>query len=290
MGTIRKPAWLHKKMDFEGIAELTAMLRSLKLHTVCEGARCPNISECFKRKTATFMILGDVCTRNCSFCAIPQSVPQTVDDQEPEHVAEAAFALGLRHVVVTSVTRDDLGDGGAQQFALTIQELRKRLPQATIEVLIPDFKGKTQAIDIVIQAHPDIINHNMETVPSVFNRVRPMGNYTVSLDVLRYVKENASSIITKSGIMVGLGETPDEVEQVMNDMRSVDCDVMTIGQYLPPSSKHALLKEYVSEEQFAKYKTIALNKGFVYVASSPYVRSSYNASEDMDLIQKKLRP
>ncbi|HOE05192.1 MAG TPA: lipoyl synthase [Bacteroidales bacterium] len=286
METKHKPEWLNKKMDFDGIAELTRMLRSLKLHTVCEGARCPNISECFARSTATFMILGDVCTRNCSFCAIPQHKPGPVDPEEPVHVAEAAKQLQLKHVVVTSVTRDDLADGGATQFALTIAEIRKQLPQATIEVLIPDLKGNNQSLEIVIQANPHIINHNMETVPSVFEVVRPMGNYAQSLALLKYVKNTAPHIITKSGIMVGLGESPDEVLQVMDDLRGVKCDVMTIGQYLPPSSQHALLREYISPENFEYYKNEALKRGFRYVASSPYVRSSYNAAEDMLTIQQ----
>ncbi|HOY39966.1 MAG TPA: lipoyl synthase [Bacteroidales bacterium] len=288
MKTLHKPQWLNKKMDFESVAEVTRMLRTLKLHTVCEGARCPNISECFARSTATFMILGDVCTRNCSFCAIPQSKPLPPDPDEPRHVAEAAGQLALRHVVVTSVTRDDLPDGGAMQFALTIAEIKKRLPSATIEVLIPDLKGVEASINMIIDAKPHIINHNMETVPSVFKRVRPMGNYATSLSLLKYVKSQDAAIITKSGIMVGLGEIPDEVEHVMDDLRRCGCDVMTIGQYLPPSSNHALLREYVTPEQFESYKIIALGKGFLYVASSPYVRSSYNAAEDMDLIKKQL--
>jgi len=288
MKTLHKPQWLNKKMDFESVAEVTRMLRTLKLHTVCEGARCPNISECFARSTATFMILGDVCTRNCSFCAIPQSKPLPPDPDEPRHVAEAAGQMALRHVVVTSVTRDDLPDGGAMQFAFTIEEIKKRLPSATIEVLIPDLKGSQASINVIIDAKPHIINHNMETVPSVFNRVRPMGNYAASLSLLKYVKSQNPAVITKSGIMVGLGETPDEVEHVMDDLRRCGCDVMTIGQYLPPSSNHALLREYITPEQFESYKTIALGKGFLYVASSPYVRSSYNAAEDMELIKKQL--
>jgi len=283
-----KPQWLNKKMDFDNIAEVTKMLRMLKLHTVCEGARCPNISECFARSTATFMILGDVCTRNCSFCAINQSKPFPPDAEEPKHVAEAAAQLKLKHVVVTSVTRDDLADGGASQFARTIEEIRKTSPLASIEVLIPDFGGIQSNIDIVIEAKPHIINHNVETVPSIFASVRPMGNYNTSLSLLKYVKQSDKNSITKSGIMVGLGESFNEVVQVMDDLRNVGCDVMTIGQYLPPSSEHALLREYVTPEIFEKYRKIALEKGFLYVASSPYVRSSYNAAEDMQVINQHL--
>ncbi|NLA25265.1 MAG: lipoyl synthase [Bacteroidales bacterium] len=281
----QKPEWLNKKMDFRSLAEVTKMLRSLNLNTVCEGAKCPNISECFARNTATFMILGDVCTRNCLFCAIPQHKPRPVDLEEPKHVADASKHLNLKHVVVTSVTRDDLPDGGANQFAQTILEIKKQLPDTTIEVLIPDMKNKHENLDIVIAAKPTIINHNMETVPSIFTQVRPMGNYQRSLDVLEYVKNTAPDIITKSGIMVGLGETKDEVLQVMDDLRKINCDVMTLGQYLPPSSSHALLKEYVTPETFKFYKEKGIEKGFVYVASSPYVRSSYNAAEDMEAIK-----
>ncbi|MDY0140976.1 MAG: lipoyl synthase, partial [Bacteroidales bacterium] len=234
METKRKPNWLNKKLDYESMKEMGQMLRSLNLNTVCEEAKCPNMGECFRNQTATFMILGEVCTRNCKFCAIPTGKPSIVDELEPKHLAEAALKLNLKHVVITSVTRDDLPDGGANQFAKCIHEVRKVLPNSSIEVLIPDFKGNTQALDIVIAAKPEIINHNVETVPSLYKIARPMANYQQSLNVLDYVKKQASDIYTKSGIMLGLGETKDEIYKLFDDLININCDMLTIGQYLPP--------------------------------------------------------
>lgn len=277
--TIRKPDWLNKRLDYASMKEMGEMLRSLNLHTVCEGAKCPNMGECFRNRTATFMILGEVCTRNCKFCAIPSGTTSCVDPEEPQHLAEAALKLKLNHVVITSVTRDDLEDGGSEQFAKCIAEVRKVLPKSSIEVLIPDFKADEKALDNVILAKPEIINHNVETVPSLYDIARPMADYNQSLRVLKYVKLQNPAIYTKSGIMLGLGEKRDEVFALFDDLRRVNCDMLTIGQYLPPSHDHASLREYVSPEIFEEYKQEALKKGFKYVASGPYVRSSYNALE-----------
>jgi lipoic acid synthetase len=283
-----KPEWLNKKIDFHAMREMGAMLRSLSLHTVCEGAKCPNMGECFRNKTATFLILGDVCTRNCRFCAISTGKPLPPDENEPENLAKAALTLGLKHVVITSVTRDDLADGGAEQFAKCVEELKKALPESTVEVLIPDFKGDEKALDIVINASPLIINHNVETVPNLYKIARPQANYQRSLDVLNYVKRTSPHIYTKTGIMVGLGETESEVFQLIDDVASINCDMLTIGQYLPPSNLHANLKEYVSPEQFEKYKIYAEKKGIKHCSSSAYVRSSYNALQSVNAVVCKI--
>lgn len=280
----KRPQWLNKRLDYASMRTMGELLRSLHLNTVCEGAKCPNMGECFRNRTATFMILGDVCTRNCRFCAIPGGRPAVVDADEPCHVAEAARRLGLKHVVITSVTRDDLPDGGATQFAKCIEEIHKVMPTTTTEVLIPDFQGDTTALDIVIAAAPDIINHNVETVPDLYSIARPMADYQRSLDVLDYVKKQNKHIFTKSGIMLGLGETQSQVLQLFDDLRHIDCDVLTIGQYLPPSHQHVALKEYITPEQFDNLKDLAMQKGFRYVASGPYVRSSYHALEAMVLL------
>jgi lipoic acid synthetase len=274
---LKKPEWLNKRLDYQSMKEMGVMLRSLNLHTVCEGAKCPNMGECFRNSTATFMILGDICTRNCMFCAISEGRPSLVDPEEPVNLAAAAKKLDLKHVVITSVTRDDLEDGGSGQFASCIYEIRKAMPGTSVEILIPDFKADRKALDTVINAKPEIINHNVETVPSLYSIARPMADYKQSLDVLNYVKEKDSSIYTKSGIMLGLGETKEAVVQLFEDLVDVGCDMLTIGQYLPPSHNHASLKEYITPEVFEEYKKIALEKGFRYVASGPYVRSSYNA-------------
>jgi lipoic acid synthetase len=277
----KKPEWLQKRMDFKSMKEMGDMLRSLNLNTVCEGARCPNMGECFKNKTATFMILGSICTRNCRFCAIEQLTPTPVDSEEPRNVALASKKLGLRHVVVTSVTRDDLADQGAKQFAQTVLEIKKELPKATIELLIPDMNMKEDCLKIVADSKPTILNHNIETVPALYDDIRPMADYRQSLDVLKYFREKSEGIYTKSGIMVGLGETREEVLDVLKDLRSVDCDILTIGQYLPPSKNHAKLVEYVTPETFDFYKEEAEKLGFKFVASGPYVRSSYQAAESI---------
>lgn len=287
METLRKPAWLNKRLDYASMKEMGEMLRSLNLHTVCEGAKCPNMGECFRNRTATFMILGEVCTRNCKFCAIPAGKTSPIDCDEPMHLAQAALKLKLNHVVITSVTRDDLDDGGSEQFAKCIAEVRKVLPKSSIEVLIPDFKGNKKALDIVIAAKPEIINHNVETVPSLYKIARPMANYQQSLEVLSYVKSKDPGIYTKSGIMLGLGEKETEVMQLFDDLIYHNCDMLTIGQYLPPSHDHASLREYVAPEVFEDYKQRGLEKGFKYVASGPYVRSSYNALEGIKELKNK---
>jgi lipoic acid synthetase len=281
MAPQKKPEWLKKKIDTKAIMEMENILRSLNLHTVCEGANCPNRGECFKNKTATFMILGDVCTRNCRFCAVCKGVTAPLDPMEPENVSIAAQKLGLAHTVVTSVTRDDLPDGGAAHFALCIRALKERLPKGTVEVLIPDFQGSLAALQTVIDARPDIINHNIETIPRLYPAVRPMAVYARSLELLRRVKQLGGGIYSKTGIMVGLGETEDEVQAVMDDLVASGCDILTIGQYLQPSKAHIEIAEFIHPDQFDAYKHIGLAKGFKYIASGPLVRSSYNAIEGM---------
>jgi lipoic acid synthetase len=286
MAITRKPEWLKKRIDPTAVMQMESILRSLGLHTVCEGADCPNRGECFKNKTATFMILGDVCTRNCRFCAVAKGHPTPVDPDEPEHVAEAAQKLGLRHVVVTSVTRDDLPDGGAAHFADVVAAVKKRLPDVTIEVLIPDFLGSLAALQTVIDARPDIINHNIETVPSLYTTVRPMAQYDRSLELLSRVKQYGGGIYSKTGLMVGLGETPDEVCAVMDDLVAIGCDILTIGQYLQPTKAHLPVAAYIHPDQFDEYHRIGLDKRFKYVASGPLVRSSYNAAAGMAEMEK----
>jgi len=279
MSITRKPEWLKKQFDPIAESRMTALLRSLSLHTVCEDANCPNRSECFKSRTATFLILGDVCTRGCRYCAVAKGAPAMLDPEEPQHVAEAAEKLELRHVVVTSVTRDDLPDGGADHFAQTILALRKRLPLSTIEVLIPDFQGSEEALLRVIKAKPDIINHNVETVPSLYPIVRPQADYARSLELLRRVKQ--AGLYSKTGFMVGLGETRQDVLALIDDLVATGCDMLTIGQYLQPSRNHLPVVEFITPAQFDEYKEIALEKGIRFVASGPFVRSSYHAAEAM---------
>ncbi|WP_227765738.1 lipoyl synthase [Zhaonella formicivorans] len=280
----RFPAWMKRKLPASAnIAATKEILEKLGLNTVCQSAICPNMGECFANKTATFMILGNVCTRNCRFCAVEGGHPAVVNPQEAENVAEAAKQLGLRHVVVTSVTRDDLPDGGAGHFAATITAIRKKLPKAVIEVLTPDFKGDETAIKTVTEAKPHIFNHNIETVPRLYPSVRPRADYRRSLNLLDRVKHYGPGIFTKSGLMVGLGESNEEVLQTLQDLRSVGCDIVTIGQYLQPSRRHLEVHEYVSPETFAEYKAIGESLGFKYVASAPFVRSSFNAREFSEL-------
>lgn len=281
---MQKPEWLKVKVNQYQLEEMANFLKDSKLYTVCQSAHCPNIGECFGRRTATFMIMGNICTRNCRFCAVDKGKPLPVDEEEPRRIAEAARKLNLRHVVVTCVTRDDLEDGGASHFAKTINELKK-IPGLTVEVLVSDFQGKEESIKTVVMAKPEIINHNLETVPRLYPEVRPMANYERSLYLLKRVKELDSSIYTKSGIMVGLGETDEEVIKVMEDLRKVDCDMMTIGQYLRPSKKHLEVKEFITPEQFEKYKKIGYEMGFKYVASGPLVRSSYNAEKGINYLK-----
>jgi len=264
---------------------MKAMLRDLSLNTVCEGAACPNISECFNKGTATFMILGNNCTRNCRFCNIDNGRPSIVDDKEPDNIAEAVVRLGLKHVVITSVTRDDLSDGGSTQFANTIKAIRTQNKNVKIEVLIPDFNGSLSSLKTVLDASPDILNHNLETVSRIYSEVRPQGDFFQSLDVLRAAKKIAKTrIYTKSGLMVGLGETEEEVVSVMLDLKLADCDFLSIGQYLSPSKEHYPVKEYIEPKIFDYYKDKAMELGFLSVASAPYVRSSYLADEYWDRI------
>ena len=258
--------------------EVRELLRSQGLATVCQGARCPNVCECFARGTATFMILGERCTRDCGFCAVPHDEATAPDPTEPERLAKAAAGMGLRHVVVTSVTRDDLGDGGAAHFAETIAALRRRL-RCTIEVLTPDFLGDARAIECVVGAGPDVFGHNVETVPRLYGAARPAARYDRSLDVLARAKEAQPGMVTKSGLMVGLGETPAEVTEVLRDLRGAGCDLLTIGQYLQPTPQHLAIERFVTPDEFAKLKRLGEAMGFGGVASGPFVRSSYRAGE-----------
>ncbi|NLM25945.1 MAG: lipoyl synthase [Firmicutes bacterium] len=281
----RKPEWLKVKYrNTDEVIEVRNILRTLSLNTVCEEASCPNLMECFGRKTATFMILGKYCTRNCTFCNVEHNRPQHVDPEEPVKVAEAISKLNLKHVVITSVTRDDLPDGGAEHFAQVITEIKKRDQQVIVEVLISDLKGNVSALAQIIQAKPDIINHNIETVPRLYEAVRPQAIYQRSIQLLYQVKLLEPNMLTKSGIMVGLGETPSEVEDVLADLRQADCDLLTIGQYLAPSKDHHPVVEFVTPETFEKYKRIALDLGFKHVASGPLVRSSYHADQVSSLL------
>jgi len=250
------------------------------LHTVCEEAGCPNIGECWDKRHATFMIMGDVCTRACAFCNVKTGLPGALDAAEPEHVADAVAKLGLAHVVVTSVDRDDLNDGGAEHFAQTIRAIRARNPRATIEVLTPDFLRKDGAVKVVVDARPDVFNHNLETVPSKYLTVRPGARYFASLRLLQQVKERDPHMFTKSGIMVGLGEERNEVLQVMDDLRAAQVDFLTIGQYLQPTRRHHPVVRFVAPDEFKAYETIAFAKGFLMVSSSPLTRSSHHAGED----------
>jgi len=278
----RKPDWIRVKAPTSrAFGETRELMRSLKLNTVCEEAACPNIGECWTKKHATVMILGDVCTRACAFCNVKTGMPRAVDRDEPAHVAEAAARMGLEHIVITSVDRDDLPDGGAGQFVKVIQELRARTPQTTIEILTPDFRGKMRAaVEAIVAAGPDVYNHNLETVPRLYPTIRPGARYYASLRLLEEVKAHNPLIFTKSGIMLGLGEERLEVHQVMDDMRSAGIDFLTMGQYLRPTPKHAEVKEFVTPQAFAAYGAIARAKGFLQVASSPLTRSSYHAGED----------
>ncbi|MBN1778558.1 MAG: lipoyl synthase [Clostridiales bacterium] len=275
-----KPDWIVKRIPYgPDRKEIEETLRGLSLHTVCEQAGCPNLGECFCNKTATFMVLGNVCTRNCTFCQVSKGTPLPVDAQEPEHVAQAVKQLGLKHVVVTSVTRDDLPDGGAGHFTQVIEAVRQTCPQTNIEVLIPDFQGDPDALKTVIAAKPTVINHNVETIERLYPEVRPMADYRRSLELLRRVKDIAPEIRTKSGVMVGLGERYAEVIQVMRDLRAAGCEFLTIGQYLAPSKRHHPVVEYIHPDVFAQYHADAEKLGFSYTSSGPFVRSSYRAGE-----------
>lgn len=278
---LRKPDWIRVKAPGSpAYAETRAIVRDGGLHTVCEEAGCPNIGECWEKRHATMMIMGDTCTRACAFCNVRTGLPKPLDPAEPERVAQATARLGLAHVVITSVDRDDLADGGAAHFAEVIRRTRVAAPNTTIEVLTPDFLRKPGALEIVAAARPDVFNHNLETVPGLYLKIRPGARYFHSLRLLQRVKELEPGIFTKSGIMVGLGESRDEILQLMDDLRSADVDFLTIGQYLQPTRKHAEVKRFLPPDEFESLKRIALAKGFLLVASSPLTRSSYHAGED----------
>jgi lipoic acid synthetase len=281
-----KPDWLRVKApQWERIGKVSETLRKLGLNTVCEEASCPNIGECFKAGTATFLIMGPACTRACPYCDIDfDKTPRELDPTEPLRLAEAVQSMGLKHVVITSVNRDDLADGGASQFVRCIEAVRERMTDTTIEVLIPDFCGDEKALELVLSAHPEVLNHNTETVPRLYRRVRPQGIYERSLELLHRTRINFPRTYTKSGIMVGLGETFDEVIQVMKDLRAVDCDILTIGQYLQPSAKHLAVHEFVTPETFFAWKKEGEALGFLQVVSSPLTRSSYHAEQVQQLI------
>lgn len=280
---LQKPDWLRIKLTTDGnYAEIKDMMRNKTLHSVCEEARCPNIYECWANRTATFMILGDICTRACRFCAVKTGLPTELDLQEPERVAEAAEQMGLRHCVVTSVARDDLADGGASIFAATVRAIRNRLPFCRVEVLIPDFLGNWDALQVVMDANPDILNHNIETVERLSDRVRAKAKYRRSLELLKRAKEMKPKIPTKSSIMLGVGEQWDEIIQAMDDLRAVDCNILTLGQYLQPTPNHLPIERYVHPDEFAKLKVEGLARGFRHVESGPLVRSSYHAHEQTD--------
>lgn len=278
----RKPEWIRVKAPVSrGYHETRQLMRDLSLNTVCEEAACPNIGECWTKKHATVMILGDVCTRACAFCNVKTGMPRIVDPLEPEHVATAAAKLGLEHIVVTSVDRDDLPDGGARQFVKVIEALRRETPNTTIEILTPDFRNKMRpAVEAICAAGPDVYNHNLETVPRLYPTIRPGARYYASLRLLEEVKAHDPRIFTKSGIMLGLGEQRLEVHQVMDDMRSADVDFITMGQYLQPTPRHAKVEDFVTPKAFGAYGAIARAKGFLQVAASPLTRSSYHAGDD----------
>ena len=277
---VRRPDWLVKKAPSACIlTEIKTLLDGLSLHTVCESALCPNLGECFSHHTATFLLMGDICTRNCRFCAIRKGKPSSLDPDEPWNVARAVSKLKLKHVVLTSVTQDGLPHGGAAHFARAISAIRQTNPQTTAEVLIPDFEGSPDALKIIVDSCPEVINHNLETVPRLYAEVRPQANYQRSLNLLRMVKSMDGRILTKSGLMVGLGEEYNEVVTVMEDLRAVECALLTIGQYLAPSSKHYPVVSYVTPEEFEEYTTLGERIGFSSVASGPFVRSSFRAAE-----------
>ncbi|MCW5317841.1 lipoyl synthase [Nostoc sp. KVJ3] len=283
-----KPDWLRVKAPGrERIGNVKDILRDLSLNTVCEEASCPNIGECFNAGTATFLIMGPACTRACPYCDIDfEKKPKPLDPTEPARLAEAVRRLNLNHVVITSVNRDDLFDGGASQFVACIDAVRTVSPNTTIEVLIPDLCGNWNALELILQAAPEVLNHNTETVPRLYRRVRPQGNYDRTLELLQRTRQLLKSTYTKSGIMVGLGETDAEIRQVMQDLRTVDCDILTIGQYLQPSQKHLQVNEFINPEQFAAWKAFGEEIGFLQIVSSPLTRSSYHAEQVRELIER----
>ena len=284
---LKKPSWIRVKAPTSNKFKKTRdIIKKNNLITVCEEAACPNISECWQKKHATFMILGDTCTRACAFCNVKTGKPSYVDESEPLKIAKAVKELGLEHAVITSVDRDDLEDGGAQHFVKVITSLRNLCPKTTIEVLTPDFYKKKNAKNILALSLPDVFNHNLETVPRLYKTIRPGSRYFISLELLNDMKKKHSTLFTKSGLMVGLGETKEEIYQVMDDLRSADVDFLTIGQYLQPTAKHAKIEKFVTPEEFDIYATMAYAKGFLMVSSTPLTRSSYHASDDFSKLKK----
>lgn len=275
----RLPDYLKRPIiDTDKTRTVRKILKTKCLNTVCENARCPNKNECYTKNTATFLIMGGNCTRNCRYCNISCAKPEPLDLEEPKHIAEAVKALGLKYAVITSVTRDDLPDGGAEHFANCIYEIRKICPDTKIEILTPDFKGNKNSLDLIIKAHPDVFNHNIEAVRDIFKTVRPQGDYNCSLEVLKYVKEN-SDILTKSGLIIGLGETFEQIEQTLIDLKNVGCDIVTIGQYIQPSKQHLEVAKYYTPEEYDELKALAQKTGIKNYQIGPLVRSSYRASE-----------
>jgi len=276
----RMPRWLHRPIRAgKELHEVDAILRGLELHTVCESAKCPNRMECFSGRTATFLLLGDVCTRNCSFCGVDKGIPAPVEEEEPERVAQAAARMGLEHVVITSVTRDDLPDGGASHFTAAVRATRRLLPEATIEVLIPDLQGDASALRVIMASEPDVLNHNLETVEELYPRVRPLADYRRSLDLLRSAREAFAGAKTKSGLMAGLGETRQQLRRAFRDLAGVGCDMLTIGQYLRPSREQLRVERFLSPQEFEELGREAEDAGIPVVTSAPFVRSSYRARE-----------
>lgn len=277
---ISRPEWLKVKCpDASKMQQIKSMMDKLKLHTVCESAQCPNVGECFGSCTATFMIMGDVCTRNCAFCAVNHGAPGVLDQKEPDNLANAVELLGLKHVVITSVTRDDLADGGADHFSAVVKAVRNKKPDASIELLIPDMGGNEAALRTIAEAQPDVLNHNIETVPSLYAKVRPQADYERSIRLFKVVKTVNSRLITKSGLMVGLGEKADQVIDVMKDLYNAGCDILTLGQYLRPSEQHIPMERYITPDEFEFYRQQGLKIGFRAVVAKPLVRSSYFARE-----------
>lgn len=286
----RRPEWLKVRMPSgETYHNLKRLMRSKSLHTICEEANCPNIAECWGRGTATFLIMGDVCTRSCGFCDVKTGMPSPLDWAEPLRVAQAVKAMDLKHVVITSVNRDERRDGGAPIFALTIRKVRELQPGCTVEVLIPDFKGNRAALEIVMREEPDILNHNVETVPRLFKKVQPQDRYEWALATLRNAKAIQPDAVTKTGIMLGLGETPDEVLDVMRDLRAIDVDILTLGQYLQPSKRHLPIERYYTPQEFAEFRRIGYEMGFKWVESGPLVRSSFRAEFQARALSKRWR-
>lgn len=278
--TRRHPDWLKVNIGGgEQYHRVKTLLRTSKLHTICEEAKCPNIAECFGNGTAVFLILGDVCTRACRYCNVTHGTPTAVDEKEPEAVAESVDTLGLKYVVVTSVTRDDLQDGGAQVFSTTIKAIKRRNATCKVEVLVPDFRGSSRALHTVLEAHPDVFNHNIEVVEHLFPSIRPQGNYQRSLRLLRTAKAFDAHLITKSGLMIGLGEDTEQIAATMKDLRAASVDVLTLGQYLQPTRNHTVIKKYYTPEEFRDLQTVALDLGFTHVEAGPLVRSSYHAEQ-----------